>query len=131
MILLKFLLKYFLIWRRTGRLFLPSTISSPRFFPTFPVDFNKQLYTGGEATIGYYRFITKSLAVGYDKAVIKDINIEVKAGEIASLIGPNGVGKTTFIKTVSGIIKPISGKVFLDGNDLENSSWISKVSLVN
>ncbi|MDO4966017.1 MAG: ABC transporter ATP-binding protein [Lachnospiraceae bacterium] len=64
--------------------------------------------------------MTKSLAVGYDKAVIKDINIEVKAGEIASLIGPNGVGKTTFIKTVSGIIKPISGKVFLDGNDLEN-----------
>lgn len=47
-------------------------------FPTFPVDFNKQLYTGGEATIGYYRFVKKSLAVGGEFSASYNLSIGKK-----------------------------------------------------
>ena len=42
---------------------------------------------------------------------LKDINIEIKDGERVGLIGPNGSGKTTFLKTISGIYKPSTGIV--------------------
>ena len=57
---------------------------------------------------------TKSLDIGYENIIVKDINIEISSGEIAVLIGPNGAGKTTLLKTVSGLIKPLNGEIFLN-----------------
>lgn len=49
---------------------------------------------------------------------IRDISLTVNEGEIVSLIGANGAGKTTTLHTITGIKKPTSGKMFLDGKDL-------------
>ena len=49
---------------------------------------------------------------------IKGITFEVKDGEIVTLIGANGAGKTTTMHAISGLIKPASGAIFLDGTDL-------------
>jgi len=52
------------------------------------------------------------------REVVKDVTINVKQGEIVGLLGPNGAGKTTTFYMVVGFIKPNSGKVFLDTEDI-------------
>lgn len=59
--------------------------------------------------------ITKSFS---GKTVIKDISIELNEGEIVCLLGVSGSGKTTLFNVISGLYKPDSGRVFLDGNDI-------------
>ena len=60
----------------------------------------------------------KNLSIGYrKKALIEGLSIEFKEGEFWTVIGPNGVGKSTLIKTILGIAPPISGKVFIHGVD--------------
>ena len=49
---------------------------------------------------------------------IKGISFEVQDGEIVTLIGANGAGKTTTMHTLSGLIRPVSGKIILDGTDI-------------
>jgi len=50
--------------------------------------------------------------------VLKDVNIEIEKGKITAIIGPNGSGKTTLIKTILGLIKPDTGKIFVDNKDI-------------
>ncbi len=52
------------------------------------------------------------------RQVVKGISMEVAQGEIIGLLGPNGAGKTTSFYMMVGLIKPDSGKVFLDGKDI-------------
>ncbi len=49
---------------------------------------------------------------------LKEVSLEVQAGEIVSLIGANGAGKTTLLNTISGIVPPRQGQIFLDGQDI-------------
>ena len=49
---------------------------------------------------------------------LKNINLDIKRGEIFALLGPNGAGKTTLISTVCGIVTPTSGTVTVDGHDI-------------
>lgn len=53
-----------------------------------------------------------------NRKVVKSISIEVKQGEIVGLLGPNGAGKTTSFYMVVGFVKPNSGNVFLDDEDI-------------
>ena len=53
-----------------------------------------------------------------DKAVVNDLSFEVKPGEVVGLLGPNGAGKTTAFYMVIGLIKPDSGNVFFNGEDI-------------
>jgi len=46
---------------------------------------------------------------------VRDVSIEVRAGEIVSLIGPNGAGKTTLFNVITGMYEPTEGRVFLAG----------------
>ncbi|WP_088343203.1 MULTISPECIES: ABC transporter ATP-binding protein [Rhodomicrobium] len=49
---------------------------------------------------------------------LKDINLEIRKGEIFALLGPNGAGKTTLISTICGLVNPTSGSVSVDGHDI-------------
>ena len=64
-------------------------------------------------------FRTEELSVGYKgKKVVSDISISLKKGEILSVIGPNGSGKSTFLRSISGLLEPLSGRVILDGREI-------------
>lgn len=61
----------------------------------------------------------QGLTAGYDDLmVIRNITFSVDSGETLSIIGPNGAGKTTLLWTLSGILKPSSGHVILEGHDI-------------
>jgi branched-chain amino acid transport system ATP-binding protein len=49
---------------------------------------------------------------------VRDVSLQVQAGERLGLIGPNGAGKTSLVNTLSGEIRPAAGRVFLDGADV-------------
>ncbi|MBQ8032609.1 MAG: LPS export ABC transporter ATP-binding protein [Elusimicrobiaceae bacterium] len=53
-----------------------------------------------------------------DRMVVKGVDIHVKSGEIVGLLVPNGAGKTTSFYMMVGFIRPTSGKVFIDGDDV-------------
>lgn len=50
--------------------------------------------------------------------MVNGVSLEMKRGEIVGLLGPNGAGKTTTFYMIVGLIRPTSGKVFLDGKDI-------------
>ncbi len=63
---------------------------------------------------------TDELTKIYNKvAVVNRMNLAIESGEVIGLLGPNGAGKTTTFLMLSGIIKPDSGKVLLNGEDIE------------
>lgn len=59
------------------------------------------------------------LAVGYrrGKEVASDISVIFRGGELSCLIGPNGTGKSTLLKTISGFLEPKSGSVWFDDGE--------------
>jgi lipopolysaccharide export system ATP-binding protein len=60
-----------------------------------------------------------SIAKAYDKRpVLTDVSVSVARGEVVGLLGPNGAGKTTCFYSVMGLVKPDSGRVMLDGDDI-------------
>ena len=60
-----------------------------------------------------------NLNSGYEnKEIIKNLSVNIKEGEIVSIIGPNGSGKSTLAKIIMGILKPDSGSIFFDGKDI-------------
>jgi lipopolysaccharide export system ATP-binding protein len=61
----------------------------------------------------------RSIAKAYDRrAVLHDVSLEVRRGEVVGLLGPNGAGKTTCFYSVMGLVRPDSGRIFLDGQDI-------------
>ena len=60
-----------------------------------------------------------SIAKSYDKRVVlTDVSMSVARGEVVGLLGPNGAGKTTRFYSVMGLVKPDSGRIMLDGEDI-------------
>ena len=54
------------------------------------------------------------------RTVVKGVSFEVNQGEIVGLLGPNGAGKTTSFYMIVGLIQPLSGKIFIDNEDITN-----------
>ena len=54
------------------------------------------------------------------RTVVKGVSFEVSQGEIVGLLGPNGAGKTTSFYMIVGLIKPLSGKIFIDDEEITN-----------
>ena len=60
-----------------------------------------------------------ALSCGYgSQMVLKEISFSVQKGEIVTIIGPNGCGKTTLLKTLPGLIPSLAGRVTMQGQDL-------------
>jgi len=61
----------------------------------------------------------EDLSVDYGKVrAVSDINLTVQRGKIATMIGSNGAGKTTILKAITGLVKPASGRIFFDGQNI-------------
>ncbi len=72
----------------------------------------------------------KTYSTGFE--ALKNINLDIRHGEIFALLGPNGAGKTTLISTICGIVNPTSGTILADGHDIikEYRAARSKIGLV-
>src|SRR3546814_589296 len=74
--------------------------------------------------------LSKTYASGFQ--ALKNVNLEIRRGEIFALLGPNGAGKTTLISIICGIVNPGEGVVLADGHDIikEYRAARSKIGLV-
>ena len=73
-----------------------------------------------------------SLSYG-DKPVVQNLNLRVKKGQVVSIIGPNASGKSSILKSIAGIIKPVSGKIFIEEKDIskmDSKKLAQKVSIL-
>ena len=62
----------------------------------------------------------ENLSVHYGMIqAVRDVSFEVNEGEVVSLIGANGAGKTTILRTISGLVRPSAGKIELVGNEIQ------------
>lgn len=77
---------------------------------------------------------TRTLDAGYDgRAVVEDVNLQVKPGEVLALIGPNGAGKSTLLRTLTAQLPEIRGAVFLSERkmqEIERGELARKMALV-
>jgi len=72
----------------------------------------------------------KNIQVAYGKIVaVKDVSVTVNEGEIVTLIGSNGAGKSTTLRTISGLIKPKSGEIIFNGKRIDGMPGHDIVSL--
>lgn len=62
------------------------------------------------------------MSIGYQNPLLENINIEANLGQIIAIVGANGVGKSTFLKTIVGILPQKKGKIFINGIDKNNYS---------
>jgi ABC-type Fe3+/spermidine/putrescine transport system ATPase subunit len=63
--------------------------------------------------------VLENLTIRYDsRPVIEDFCLHVSDGEMVSILGPSGAGKTTILKAVAGLLQPESGEILLDGRSL-------------
>lgn len=78
----------------------------------------------------------KNLTVKYEHVLaLENINLEVEGKDFLAIIGPNGGGKTTFLKAILGLIKKESGNILIDGKDIEKNrhliGYVPQFSLVD
>ena len=72
-----------------------------------------------EEAKGHIRFEDVSFHYIDGIEVLKDISVDIKPGEIVALVGPTGVGKTTFISLINRFYDPIDGSIYLDGHNIK------------
>lgn len=64
-----------------------------------------------------------------NRTVANNVSVQVQQGEIVGLLGPNGAGKTTSFYMIVGMVKPNSGKIFLDDRDITNEPMYKRAQL--
>lgn len=79
---------------------------------------------------------TENLKIGYRRkhtqtVIASNINVEVKAGELVAVIGVNGVGKSTFLRTISGVQNSLDGKILIHSEDKDTISSEKLAELIS
>ena len=79
---------------------------------------------------------TKDLSIGYSdkkniKNVAKAINISLEEGKLTCLMGPNGIGKSTLIKTLTGVLPPLSGEVMIASQNINTLNHLQKAQTIS
>lgn len=64
---------------------------------------------------------------GDTKNILEDVNLEIKDGEVISIIGKNGTGKSTLIRLMAGLIRPSKGKIFVDNINVNDKKMFKEV----
>jgi ABC-2 type transport system ATP-binding protein len=73
------------------------------------------------------RNLTKTYASGFQ--ALKNIDLDIRQGEIFALLGPNGAGKTTLIGVICGTVNPSSGTVLADGHDIVKEFRVARTKI--
>jgi iron complex transport system ATP-binding protein len=75
----------------------------------------------------------QDLTIGYEenKPLISDINFDCQHGELIILLGVNGIGKSTLLKTICGLIEPLSGLVSMDGKNIFEVTAADRARLIS
>ena len=69
--------------------------------------------------MGYDLLKAEKLVKKYgERTVVSNVDVQVKRGEVVGLLGPNGAGKTTTFYMLTGMVKPLTGQIFLDGDNV-------------
>ena len=69
--------------------------------------------------MGYDLLKAEKLVKKYgERTVVSDVDVQVNRGEVVGLLGPNGAGKTTTFYMLTGMVKPLSGEIFLDSDNV-------------
>lgn len=72
----------------------------------------------------------EQMTAGYNEAaVVRNLGVTVAAGEVVALLGANGAGKTTTLRAISGIVKPMSGRILFAGADIASRSPAARARL--
>lgn len=79
---------------------------------------------------------TSSLSIGYthrgqEICIQKDLNLTIRSGELVCLIGPNGTGKSTLLKSLSGLLKALHGKVSINQTNIQHISVAERALLLS
>ncbi|WP_207768692.1 LPS export ABC transporter ATP-binding protein [Pelagivirga sediminicola] len=88
------------------------------------------LHIAGDQDDDTSGLIVRNLRKSYKKrVVIRDVNLRLRQGEVAALLGPNGSGKTTTFYAIAGLIYPEGGRVIIDGRDVTNLPMYRRAKL--
>jgi branched-chain amino acid transport system ATP-binding protein len=72
----------------------------------------------------------QSISAGYgDLLAVRDVSVQVSAGELVAVIGRNGAGKSTTLLAIAGVLKARAGGIFLDGNDVTSWPVVRRITL--
>lgn len=73
----------------------------------------------------------EGLTVGYSgKKIVSDMSFKINSGEIVSVIGRNGAGKSTVLKSIAGTISPLSGDIYLNGKNVQSYTLTERAKIV-
>ncbi len=79
----------------------------------------KDVRLAGAAAAAPRGLVARGLDAGYaGRAVVSGVELEVRAGEVTTLVGPNGAGKSTILRTLAALLEPVAGRVLVDGEPL-------------